>query len=70
MTSLTSIRVHVPLAFPLLARMVDWAAMRSTEASLDHLDDRLRIDIGLPPRGGSVLQPDAVTAKIAMMAWW
>jgi hypothetical protein len=69
MTSLTRTRLRVPLAFPLLASLVDWAARRSTAAALDHLDDRRRIDIGLPPRGDSPIQPSDVAARIAMMAW-
>ncbi|WP_137112632.1 DUF1127 domain-containing protein [Rhodobacter sp. SY28-1] len=69
MTSLTRTRLRVPLAFPLLDRLADWATRRSTVAAIDHLDDRRRIDIGLPPHGDSPLQPSDVAARIAMMAW-
>lgn len=42
---------------------------RSTMASIAHLDDRLRADVGLPPTAERPLMPHEAAARIAVMAW-
>jgi hypothetical protein len=42
---------------------------RRTASVIAHLDDRLRIDVGLPPRGGRPLLPHEAAARAAMLAW-
>ncbi len=40
-----------------------------TASAIAHLDDRLRADVGLPPRGERTLLPHDAAARAAMMAW-
>jgi hypothetical protein len=42
---------------------------RLTEASIAHLDNRLREDVGLPPVTSHPLLPHEAAARIAMLAW-
>lgn len=40
-----------------------------TLSAIAHLDDRLRIDVGLPPTGERPLLPHEAAAHAAMLAW-
>lgn len=40
-----------------------------TTPTLVHLDDRLRVDVGLPPMGARPLMPHEASARISMLAW-
>ena len=40
-----------------------------TLSAVAHLDDRLRIDVGLQPTGERPLLPHEAAARAAMMAW-
>ncbi|GAB1479477.1 hypothetical protein MASR2M74_20410 [Paracoccaceae bacterium] len=42
---------------------------RRTMSAIAHLDDRLRIDVGLPPTGERPLLPHEAAARAAMLAW-
>lgn len=43
---------------------------RRTMSAIAHLEDRLRVDVGLPPTGGRPLLPHEAAARIAAMARW
>lgn len=40
-----------------------------TLSAIAHLDDRLRIDVGLPPTRERPLLPHEAAARAAMLAW-
>jgi hypothetical protein len=42
---------------------------RRTLSAIDHLDDRLRVDVGLPPVGERPLLPHEAAARAAMLVW-
>ncbi len=42
---------------------------RHTTSAIAHLDDRLRIDVGLPPTGERPLSPHEAAERAAMLAW-
>lgn len=42
---------------------------RRTASAIAHLEDRLRIDVGLPPTGERPLLPHEAAARAAMLAW-
>ncbi|WP_431297882.1 hypothetical protein [Tabrizicola sp. BL-A-41-H6] len=46
-----------------------WLQARLTEKAINRLDDRLRVDIGLPVQGFRPAPPNHVAARISMMAW-
>lgn len=41
---------------------------RSSASTVEHLDDRMRADVGLPPLGDNSETRSEVAARIAMMA--
>jgi hypothetical protein len=41
---------------------------RRTASAIAHLDDRLRIDVGLPPTGERPLLPNEAAARAALLA--
>ena len=42
---------------------------RRASAATTHLDDRLRADVGLPPRGERPLRPHEAAARATMLTW-
>lgn len=42
---------------------------RRTMSAIAHLDDRLRVDVGLPPTGERPILPHEAAARAAMLAW-
>jgi hypothetical protein len=42
---------------------------RRTMSASSHLDDRLRVDVGLPPTGERPLLPHEAAACAAMLTW-
>lgn len=42
---------------------------RRTMSAIAHLDDRLRVDVGLPPTGERALLPHEAAARAAMLTW-
>jgi hypothetical protein len=42
---------------------------RHFTSAIAHLDDRLRVDVGLPPTGERPLLPHEAAARAAMLAW-
>lgn len=43
---------------------------RRITSAIAHLDDRLRVDVGLPPTGERPLLPHEAAARAAMLVWW
>lgn len=68
MTYLIRRRLRAPFAVPFLDQVLAWNTRRLAEADLNRLDDRLRGDIGLPPRGNTSLPKSEIAARIALLA--
>lgn len=48
---------------------VTFFRQRRTMSAIAHLDDRLRVDVGLPPTGERPRLPHEAAARAAMLAW-
>lgn len=49
--------------------LLTFLRQRRTMSEIAHLDDRLRVDVGLPPTGERPLLPHEAAARAAMLAW-
>ncbi len=55
---------------PSLTRpLLSWSIQRRAASAIAQLDDRLRVDVGLPPTGQRPLLPHEAAARATMLAW-